>query len=123
MIFIGGIIFIVIGISHSLSGTIFPQDPVGDPGTFPGRMHLILVGMTVVLIFFLLPMMGQGLYQFKDWNTFRLFSFICLPIMIIFGVLTPYMISIGLMGVAERIVGYTFYFWIFLLAYLLIVEL
>jgi hypothetical protein len=122
MIFFGGIIFIAIGICHSLSGTVFPQDPVGDPATFPGRMHLILVGITVVLIFLLLPMMGHGFLQLNDWNTFRWFSFICFPIMILFGALTPYMISIGLMGVAERIVGYIFYTWTFLLAYLLITQ-
>jgi hypothetical membrane protein len=121
-IFLGGLIISVIGLSHSLSGTIFPQDPVGDPATFTGNMHLILVGITVILIFFLLPMMGQGLYKLKDWKSFRIFSLVCLPIMIVFGGLTPVMIEMGMMGVAERIVGYTFYFWAFILAYLLIKE-
>jgi hypothetical protein len=32
------------------------------------------------------------------------------------------MIEMGMMGVAERIVGYTFYLWAFVLAYLLIKE-
>jgi hypothetical membrane protein len=121
-VFFGGLLISVVGISHSLSGTIFPQDPVGDPATFPGTMHLILVGITVILIFLLLPMMGQGLYVLKKWVTFRAFSLICLPIMIILGALTPFMIEIGMMGVAERIVGYTFYLWSFVLAYLLIKE-
>jgi len=67
-------------------------------------------------------MMGQGMYKLKNWRMFRTFSFICLPIMTIFGSLTPYMIEIGFMGVAERIVGYTFYLWVFILAFLLIKE-
>ena len=100
LIFLGGLLIMIIGASHSLSGTIFPQDPVGDPATFAGTMHLILVGITVILIIFLLPMMGQGLYKLKEWRTFRKFSLICLPIMIVFGGLTPLMIEMGLMGVA-----------------------
>jgi hypothetical membrane protein len=122
LIFLGGLLTLIIGACHSLSGTIFPQDPVGDPATFAGTMHLILVGITVILIFFLLPMLGQGMYRLKNWNTFRMFSLICLPIMIVFGGLTPIMIEMGMMGVAERIVGYTFYLWAFFLAYLLIKE-
>jgi hypothetical membrane protein len=120
LVFLGGILVLIIGVCHSLSGTIFPQDPVGDPATFAGTMHLILVGITVILIFFLLPMGGQGLYKLKNWKTFRTFSFICLPIMIVFGALTPVMMDMGMMGVAERIVGYTFYLWVFVLACLLI---
>lgn len=122
LIFLSGSILMVIGICHSLSGTIFPQDPVGDPATFAGTMHLILVGITVILIFLLLPMLGQGLFRLKNWKPFRSFSFICLPIMIVFGGLTPIMIEMGLMGVAERIVGYTFYLWAFVVAYLLMKE-
>lgn len=122
LIYTGGFILIIIGFCHSLSGTIFPQDPIGDPATFAGTMHLILVGITVILIFLLLPMMGQGFYKLKNWKQFKILSFICLPIMIVFGGLTPIMIEMGMMGVAERIVGYTFYLWAFVLAYLLIKE-
>jgi hypothetical protein len=122
LIFLGGLIISIIGLSHSLSGTIFPQDPVADPATFAGTMHLIFVGITVILIFFLLPMMGQGFLNIKNWKNFRTFSLICLPIMIVFGGLTPIMIEIGLMGLTERFVGYTFYLWVFILAYLLIKE-
>jgi hypothetical membrane protein len=121
-VFMGGMLILIIGACHSLSGTVFPQDPVGDPATFAGTMHLILVGITVILIFLLLPMMGQGLNKLKDWTRFKIFSFICLPIMIVFGGLTPLMIEMGMMGIAERIVGYTFYLWAFVLAYLLLIE-
>jgi hypothetical membrane protein len=68
LVFIGGLLILVIGLCHSLSGTVFPQDPVGDPATFAGTMHLILVAITVVLIFLLLPLMGQGIFKSKKWN-------------------------------------------------------
>jgi hypothetical membrane protein len=122
--FIGGILLLVVGIGHSLSSTIFPMDPVGAEMTFPCIMHLVLVGITVVFILFSIPMIGQGLYRYKNWKSFRLFTFICLPVMVLAGVLSPVVIANGIevMGVTERITGYTFYLWIFMLAYRLIKE-
>lgn len=124
LIFIGGILLLAVGIGHSLSSTIFPMDPVGAEMTFPGKLHLVLVGITVVFILFSIPMIGQGLYRYKKWKSFRLFTFICLPIMVLSGVLSPVVIAKGIevMGVTERITGYTFYLWIFVLAYRFIKE-
>jgi hypothetical protein len=47
-----------------------------------------------------------------------------LAVIVISGVSSPIVISKGIevMGLTERITGYTFYIWMFLLAYLLIKE-
>ncbi len=123
-VLIAGIGLLVVGLCHALSSSIFPQDPVGAEATFPGIMHLVLVGVTVVVLFIVLPLMAQGLFADRGWRTFRTFSFVCLPVMIMGGVLTPVVIGRGieLMGVMERIVAYTFYVWLFVLAYLLVDE-
>jgi hypothetical protein len=123
-IFVGGILLLSVGISHALSSSIFPQDPVGAESTFPGVMHLILVGITVVSIFILMPLLGVGFYQLYGWRRFLIFTILCLAIIIISGVASPIVISKGieLMGLTERITGYTFYVWMFVLAYLLINE-
>jgi hypothetical protein len=124
LIFIGGILYLVVGLSNSLSSTIFPQDPIGGEASFQGFTHLVLVGITVLSTFFLLPLIGQGVYHNKNWKSFRVFTFVCLPIIALSGVLSPVVISYGIevMGVTERIVAYTFYTWIVVLAYLLIKE-
>jgi hypothetical protein len=72
--------------------------------------------------FIVLPLMGQGMHVDSDWGSFRTLTFICLPIMVLGGILTPIIIGRGIeaMGVTERIVAYTFYFWLFVLAYQLI---
>ncbi|MFA9404989.1 MAG: DUF998 domain-containing protein [Anaerolineales bacterium] len=123
-IFIGGILLLAVGISHALSSSIFPQDPVGAESTFPGVMHLILVGITILSIFIILPLLGLGIYRLYGWNKFVIFTFLCLAVIIIAGVSTPIVINkgIGVMGVTERITGYTFYIWMSVLAYLLIKD-
>jgi len=125
LIFLGGLLLIIIGIFNSLTGTIFPQDPIGGGvATFPGTMHLILVGIVVILTLLTLPMIGIGFYRERQWKSFRLYTFISLSIMIIFGVLSGYVIAneIELMGLFERVVAYAFQVWSVILAYKLITE-
>jgi uncharacterized membrane protein YhaH (DUF805 family) len=123
-IFIGGILLLAVGTSHALSSSIFPQDPVGAESTFPVVMHLILVGITVVAIVVLMPLLGVGFDRLYGWRHFVIFTFLCLAVIIVSGVSSPVVIRKGieLMGLTERITGYTFYVWMFVLAYLLINE-
>ena len=123
-IFIGGILLLAVGTSHALSSSIFPQDPVGAESTFPGVMHLILVGITVVAIVVLMPLLGVGFDRLYGWRHFAIFTVLCLAVIIVSGVSSPVVIRKGieLMGLTERITGYTFYVWMFVLAYLLINE-
>ena len=123
-IFIGGILLLIVGICHLLSSSIFPMDPVGAESTFPGAMHLILVGITVIATFILLPLLGIGLSRLYEWKYFIIFTFVCLGIILISGISSPIVIGRGIevMGLTERITGYTFYIWLFVLAVLLIKE-
>jgi len=123
-VYIGGILLLGVGISHALSSSIFPQDPVGAEMTFPGVMHLILVGITVLSIFAIMPLLGLGLYRVIKWKSYRAFTFLCLAVIIISGISSPIVIGAGIevMGLTERITGYTFYLWMFVLAYLMIIE-
>ena len=111
-----------VGVSHALSSSIFPQDPVGSESTFPGVMHLILVGITVVSIFVLMPLLGVGLDGLYGWRRFVIFTILCLAVIVLAGVSSPIVIRKGieLMGLTERITAYTFYIWMCVLAYLLI---
>jgi len=123
-IFIGGILLLAVGISHLFSSSIFPMDPVGAKSTFPGVMHLILVGITVISTFILMPLLGIGLSRLYEWRFFLIFTFVCLGIIIISGISSPIVIGRGIeiMGLTERITGYSFYIWMFALAFLLIKE-
>ena len=123
-IYIGGILLLLVGICHLLSSSIFPMDPVGAESTIPGTMHLVLVGITVISIFILMPLLGIGMSQLYGWNYFTVFTFVCFGIILISGISSPIVIGRGIevMGLTERITGYTFYVWLFVLAFLLIRE-
>ena len=63
LIFLGGSFLTVIGIFNIFTGTIFLQDTIGGEVTFPGTMHLVLVGIGAILLFPTLLMIGTGLYR------------------------------------------------------------
>lgn len=117
-------LLLVIGINQVMSSSIFPMDPIGTESTFPGVMHLILLGVSVVSIFILMPLLGVGLKHSYNWKYFSTFTFLSLAVIIFTGITTPVVLGNGieLMGLTERIVAYTFYIWMFRLAYLLINE-
>jgi hypothetical protein len=121
-IFIGGILLLTVGISHLFSSSIFPMDPVGVKATFPGVMHLVLVGITVISIFILMPLLGIGLSRLYEWRYFLVFTIVCFVIILISGISSPIVIGKGIqvMGLTERLTGYVFYIWMFVLAVLLI---
>jgi hypothetical protein len=100
------------------------MDPVGAKSTFPGVMHLILVGITVIAIFVLMPLLGVGLSRYYEWRYFLIFTFLCLAVILISGISSPIVIARGIeaMGLTERLTGYTFYLWMVVAAILLIKE-
>ncbi len=118
----GGLMLLTIGISHSFSGTIFAMDPVGTEATIPGVIHIILVGVSVIAIFTLFPLIGQGFNKLYEWRGFRIFTYISLAIIAFSGFASPIIINNKLpyMGLSERITGYIFYIWLFVLSYNLI---
>jgi hypothetical protein len=121
---IAGILLLIVGLAHLLSSSIFPQDPVGAQFTSAGIIHLVLVGITVIFIIIIMPLFGLGLTHEISRKSFRIFTFISLAIILIFGICTPIAISKGIevIGLTERITAYTFYIWMFVLAHLLLKE-
>ncbi|UCC11180.1 MAG: DUF998 domain-containing protein [candidate division WOR-3 bacterium] len=124
LLFLGGLFLAIIGIFNIFTATIFPQDPLGGDITFPGTMHVILVGISVILIFPIFVMIGIGLYREKRWKSFRLYTFISVLIIFISGIVSVIVImnDIALMGLFERISVYTIQIWTFILAYNFIKE-
>ena len=123
-IFIGGILLLVVGINHVMSSSLFPMDPIGTESTLTGVMHLILLGVSVISTFILIPLLGIGLKRSYNGKYFYIFTFVCFAIILFTGFMTPVVLASGfeVMGLTERIVAYTFYIWMVGLAFLLINE-
>lgn len=122
LVFTGGVLLLVVGISHAFSSSVFPMDPIGAESTFPGVMHLVLVAISVVSTIILMPLIGIGFSRLHGWEYFATFTFVSLAIIVISGAVSPIVIgkNIKVMGLNERITAYTFYIWLGVLAYLLI---
>jgi hypothetical protein len=124
LLFTGGLLLIIIGIFSSLTGTIFPMDPINGETTFAGTMHGNLVGLSVILTILTMLMIGVGLDKKKQWKSFKLYSIITILIMAIFGILSLVVIMhmIQLMGLFERIPVYAYSLWVFILAFKFLKE-
>lgn len=118
LIFIGGSLLGVMSLCTTLTATIFPMDPVGSDATIPGIMHLVLVGISVLMIFPAVILLGIGIKRKYGLTWFRNYSLITLGILIISGGSSPFIVNNmeHLMGLAERINVYTFYLWIVIMA-------
>jgi len=113
---LAGIFITIIGFFNIFTATIFPQDPIGAPFSFPGIMHLVLVGISAILIFPTLLLIGYKIKPLKKFTIISLF------IMFFSGILTGLAISKGIdfLGLIERISIYTFQVWSVVIAIFLI---
>jgi len=110
----GGVLISLFAVLAVLLGTVFPQDPIGAPSTFPGTMHLVLVGVSVPLIVSAILLIGFGLDRsVPRWRRFRLYSVVTVLLMLAGGVLTPISIAgdVELLGVAERVTQVAYLTW------------
>lgn len=115
----GGLLIGLFAVQAILLGTVFPQDPLGAPPTFPGTMHLVLVGVSVPLIVSAILLIGFGLDRtVSRWQHFRLYSVVAVLLMFAGGVLTPISIAgdVEILGLAERITQVAYLTWFTLLS-------
>lgn len=117
-LYYGGVMLLVVGVCHALSSSIFPMDPVGEKSTLPGKLHLVLVGISVLAIIAAMPLIASGYSVLYDSGAFKPFTYISLGILLVSGLSSPIIIAkkVPLMGLTERITGYVFYVWLGVLA-------
>lgn len=110
----GGILIVTYGLFAALLATVFPQDPIGTEATFPGTMHLVLAGLTALVVVGALLLIGFGCPQLDgNWQNFKLYSVITVLVMLIFGISTPILLmnNIELLGLFERLTQLTYLQW------------
>lgn len=64
-------------------------------------------------------LLGIGFAQLYGWSDFTSYTFVSLAIIMLSGIASPIVIRRGIevMGLTERITGYTFYGWTAVLAF------
>jgi hypothetical membrane protein len=107
----GGVLIAAYALQAVLLATVFPQDPIGAPMTFPGIMHLVIVGTSALCIVGALLLIGAG------WDPgshgFRRYSWASLAVMLLSGASTGILVSydIQLLGLVERITQLAYLQW------------
>ena len=110
--------WMIIGVGIAIIGTaIFPQDAVGAPPTFQGKIHLILV-FGALLPFSILSalLIGIWLYRSGILPGFALYTFISVIIMMILGGAGGSMAGTTRMGLGERLSAIAIHQWLFAFA-------
>lgn len=115
-IYRGGLLLGTASFCNLLSALIFPQDVRGTVSTFSGRMHLILVGMSVLLSLVAMYLLAWAIPS----HSFQQFTVLVVSLMFAGGICAPLAEGIGVLGVAERTAAYAYVIWQAALSILLI---
>ena len=102
---VGASCLLAIGLIGLLITAFFPMEPRHLPMTFPGLMHLILVGVLFILSILTPVLMGIWLKKQANYAGYGTYSFISAILIIVTGVFAAAMavIESPIMGVAERL--------------------
>jgi len=65
----GSMFLIVIAVLNSLTGTVFPTDPVGAGMTAAGLLHVVLVAVGAIMVMLLVPFVGIGMNRTRKPGT------------------------------------------------------
>jgi hypothetical membrane protein len=118
---VGGTMIELYAVQAVLLASVCPQDPIGSEATFPGAMHLVLVGTSALCIVaaMLLVGFGVGSSGASHWRGFRLYSISSLVVMLVSGASTGILIANGidLLGLAERVTQLAYLQWFVVAGY------
>ena len=109
LIYRGGLLLGTASFCNLLSALIFPQDVRGTDSTFSGRMHLILVGMSVLLSLVAMYLLAWAIPS----HSFQQFTVLVVSLMFAGGICAPLAEgrSNGVLGIAERTAAYAYVIW------------
>ena len=98
-----GKLVVLYAVQAALLASVFPQDPIGEPITLNGFLHLFVVGTSALCI--VAAMIVAGCSAPPEWGRFRDYSFASVIVMLSSGASTVLLISYDLhfLGLIERI--------------------
>ena len=111
----GGMLLGTVSFCNLLSALIFPQDVRGTESSFCGRMHLFLVGLSVIFSLLAMYLMAWAIPS----HSFQQFTVLVVSLMFAGGICAPLAESIGVLGIAERTAAYAYVIWQAVLSILL----
>jgi len=111
---IGAVFYVVAALLGVLVAVFFPLDTGGEPATWRGKGHLVLIALSGVLMIVAMVLMYFRLRDSAQWRDFALFQLIAAPVLLA-GVLVmvPFTGS-KYMGLVERFMvsGYQIFYFV-----------
>ncbi len=115
---LGFIFLLAMTIVSFIGYTLFPLNPSQTVSSFQNMMHIIITGMTVLLTILFLFFIGIGFIKKEKFKKLGKISLIVAILVILFGMLNPINLALGLniLGLTERLVIFTLEIFIFFLS-------
>jgi hypothetical protein len=98
----GPILFIISSFLGVLVACFFPLDAEGEIGTWRGKMHLILIAVSGIVLLPAMVLMFFRLRSTAGWQGFAVYSLVSAPVTLILVILTGYFTGSKYMGLIER---------------------
>lgn len=110
---------IIVSILGLLTAVFFPMDPRHATLTFPGLMHLIIVGIMSILSIVTPLLLGSWLKKQTDFSRLGTYSYISAILILVTGSLAAAsaVVESTFMGLAERLTIIAYFQWTFFLAF------
>jgi hypothetical protein len=98
----GPILFIISSFIGVLVACFFPLDAGGEIASWRGKMHLILIALSGVLMIPAMVLMFVRLKLIDGWQGFAVYSLVSAPVTLILVMVTGFFTGSKYMGLVER---------------------
>ena len=105
------ILLVILGILQIVVVIFFPQDPMGAELTFPGKMHIALVGVQAIMSVLIPLFLGIWLRKTEVMPGFGTYSIISAVLTVAVGATIPFLGS-SIMGLMERLTILVYDLWL-----------
>lgn len=113
---IGPVLFLIVNVLELLVGLFFPLDEGGEPITFTGQMHVIIVLLMGFIAMGGMVAMWLGLRKVDEWKGYDTYSLITFIFSLVFGLVAAISMGSEIMGLTERLVVTTIGQYFFIIA-------
>jgi len=117
---LGFIFFLSMAIISLIGFGLFPLSPDKTALNFQNMMHILITGITVLFTIIFLFLLGIGFLKKEKFKKLGKISLGVAILIIIFGILNPISMALGLniLGLTERLVIFTLELFIFFLSFI-----
>ena len=115
------VMLIVLGILQIVVVLFFPQDPMGEELTFPGKMHIGLVGIQALMSILIPLFMGLWIRKTGLMPGFGIYSIVSAVLTVVMGI-AIFPLGKSIMGLTERITVLLYDVWMIVIAVQLFIR-